>query len=146
MKSNPRTPFLRATVTGLTPGRARPLVLGVGQRSLRRRRGERLEADDDDARQIEHRPAAVAHVRVARDGEEPGGEARVLAQGGRRLRELHPGLLREVLGGVPPPRQAEEEAEHARVERRVGPVERGDVAAPEPVHERPLVQHSPSKR
>ena len=29
MKSNPRTPFLRATVTGLTPGRARPLVLAL---------------------------------------------------------------------------------------------------------------------
>ena len=29
MKSKPRTPFLRATVTGLTPGRARPLVLAL---------------------------------------------------------------------------------------------------------------------
>jgi len=29
MKSKPRTPFLRATVTGLTPGRARPLALAL---------------------------------------------------------------------------------------------------------------------
>ena len=29
MKSKPCTPFLRATITGLTPGRARPLALAL---------------------------------------------------------------------------------------------------------------------
>ena len=77
----------------------------------------------------------MAHERVARDGEQERRERRVLAQPRRGLRELEPGLLGEVLGGVAPSAQAEQEREDARVVCRIHAIERGGVAAAEPVDE-----------
>jgi len=68
-----------------------------------------------------------------------GRERRVVAERRRRLRELEPGLLRDVLGGVASAAQAEQKREDAQVGRgRTRGRTPGSVAPAKVVDQRPL--------
>ena len=83
----------------------------------------------------------MAEERVARDREEEREKGGVLTQAGSGLRELDPGLLREVFGGVPASAEAEQERKYARMVCRIHAIERRDVAPPEALYEVAVVAH-----
>ena len=113
--------------------RARCISLHVGATFLQCAKA--LAAKGEEAGQIEDRPASVREVFVSRDGEEPCREVGVLAQCRRRPRELHPGVLQEILGDVVTAGETQQKTEDAGAVKLVGAVERGGLACPQALHQ-----------
>ena len=75
---------------------------------------------------------AIAHMEVARDGEQKGPEPRVFAHLRRALHHAEPGFLEQILRDIAPAAQAGQEVEEPGVERGIDRVKRLAVAGPEP--------------
>ena len=86
--------------------------------------------------QVHHQPAHVAAVQVARHGEQPGPEPRIVGEVGRVPGQAQPGLLQQILGQLPLLGQPRQEGKEPWPVQLVDPVERRGVPAPEPLHQR----------
>lgn len=115
-----------------------------GARALQSFVGARVAGEDrrvverDETRQIEHRPPTPAHVRVARDGEEPSGEIGVLVETRRVAREPEPHLLEEIVGDVGAPGEPAKEGEDARAVLFEHGIEGAPIATTQSVDERTI--------
>ena len=84
-------------------------------------------------RVLEEPRAAVAHVKVARDREQPRAQPAIGAQPVGVLHEAQPGFLEQVFGDVPATRQPQQESEDRPVEGQVDGIEGVGIALTEAV-------------